>query len=172
MDSVIAPVYKPLLANVAEYKGVQVSINRSTFPYRQINLPVAQNTGAGVGTGGAIPMPKQTAGLLRFQTLNAGPAGRGRWYLPFPPQDADSGGGTASAAYVLALLALGGEVGVGISLSASGRTAILVRALVHNPPKGGGPVPVPSPVVDFVGSPFWATQKRRGSFGRTNKSPI
>lgn len=173
MDAAIGPVMKPLLSAVAtcEYRGVQVTVNNSDYPYKNITLPVNGTAAAGAGTGGDIPMPTQTCGLIRFQATRPGPGGRGRWYLPFPPQDSDSGGGSPSNARILLQLDLAAVVGVNVALSEGGRTANLVRVLVHSPYKGSIPG-LPSPVQDFISSTLWATQRRRGNYGRTNSSPI
>jgi hypothetical protein len=172
MDANIGPAYYNLMSSLTDYRGVQVTINQTTYPYRQTLLPVAATAFAGPGTNGAQPLPSQIAGLIRFQTANAGSAGRGRWYVAFPTANGNSGGGTPTGAYQAYLATLAGIAGVGISLTTGGRTATLVRQLMHSPPKGGGPVPGPSPVLSFSESDLWATQKRRGSFGRTNVSPI
>ncbi len=171
MDGQIAPVFIPLLNNIAEYRGVQVIQYGSIGPYVPITKPVQATANAGNGTGGAVPLPYQTAGILKFVTDTSGPAGRGRFYLPFPSQSADSGGGSCSAAYGAAGLLLGAEVGIGIALAVGGRSALLLRMIVHGKNKDDV-FPPPSPVIDWQMSNLWATQKRRGSFGRQNLSPI
>lgn len=171
MDNLIAPFIKPLIHNIARYQGVQAIIHSPTYPNPATNVPVSATTNAGIGTGGAVPMAGQVAGILRFQTALAGAAGRGRWYLPFPSQTADSGGGSPSAAYVTAGNSLGNVVGVDQPVVVGGRTATLLRVLRHARNRFGV-VPPPTPVVSFVTDNTWATQKRRGSFGRKNVSPI
>ncbi len=171
MDSVIGPVYKPLLNNSADYRGCQVIIHSPVPPFPAQTIPVSSVAAAGAGTGGVIPMPKQTAALLKFKTMRPGPSGRGRIYIAFPPQAGDSGGGTVDPAYGALIVALGGVIGVGIALSAGGRTATMVRALVHGINKADI-YPPASPVESYQAEAYWATQRRRGSFGRQNFSPI
>jgi hypothetical protein len=172
LDGNAGPIMLTMLPSLVDYRGVQVTINQTTYPYKQKLLPVVGNAFAGAGTSGSQPLPTQTAGLLRFQSPNAGPGGRGRWYIPFPPANANSGGGSPTAAYQVLMDNLAGIVATGIALSFGGRTATLVRVLVHSPPKGGGATPGPSPITSFQSSELWATQKRRGAYGRTNVSPI
>jgi len=171
VDSLIATDFKALLSSTAEYRGVQVILHGSSPSYAALTLPVAAAAGAGNGTSGADLMPKQTAGILKFQTLRPGPSGRGRFYLPFPSTASDSGGGTPSAGYSTAVITFGADIGVGLAISQGGRTALLIRVLVHRKNKAGL-FPDPSPVIDWSTSGLWATQKRRGSYGRQNLSPI
>lgn len=171
MDSTVGPAMKAIINVGAVYNGCQAIIHSQIPPYPALAVPAQATANAGAGTAGPTPCPFQTCGILRFQTDRPGPSGRGRWYLPFPSTLDQDINGFPTAAYITDALALGGEVGVGISVSASGRTAVLVRALVHGKNKLGV-YPAPSPVVDFTIDPVWGTQKRRGSFGRTNVSPI
>ncbi len=171
MDNLIAPFMKPLIHNVSRYQGVQAIICSGTAPNKAVNVPASAITNAGVGTGGAVPMAGQVCGILRFQTILAGSAGRGRWYLPFPSQTADSGGGSASAAYIAAGMSLGNVVGVDQPITVGGRTATLLRVIRHGKNKAEI-YPPPTPVNSFSVDNTWATQKRRGSFGRHNVSPI
>ncbi len=171
MDGVLAPVYKPALNNSANYKGVQAIIHSPTPPYPALALPAFSIAGFGAGTGGAVPMPKQVTAIIGFLSDRPGPSGRGRIYVPFPPQDGDNGSGAVSGPFGLVLDAIGNELEVGRSLSVGGRSAVLVRAIVHGPDKDGV-YPLPSGVTDHRVDGFWATQKRRGSFGRQNFSPI
>lgn len=171
LDAQLAAPYKAALNNSADYRGCQAIIHSATPPYPATALPGFSITGAGAGTGGAVPMPKQTCGIIRFQTDRPGPSGRGRWYTAFPPQAGDSGGGTVAAAYATLLQAIATPASAGYSISVGGRTALIVRVLVHGKNKAGI-YPPPDGVTATAIDPYWATQKRRGSFGRFNFSPI
>jgi len=171
MDTVVAPVYKAVLPAPVEYRGCQAYIHSAVPPYPATHVPANAFANAGAGTAGSDVLPTQTCAIIRFLTDRPGPSGRGRFYMPFPPVGADDGTGKLVAAAITNYLAVANEVGVGIAVSAGGRTAVLVRVLVHGKNKLGV-YPSPTPVTDFLVDQFWATQKRRGSFGRTNVSPI
>ncbi len=171
MDAAVAPVYKPIIAGNSEYRGVQAIIHSAIFPYPSLFPPAQTSANAGTGTGGTQPLPSQTAGILRFLTNRAGPSGRGRIFLPFPPVDLSDPGGSPLPAYITAGLAVGAELGVGISVAIGGRSAVLLRVIVHGENKLGV-VPSPTPVDDFVMDLGWGTQRRRGFYGRPNISPV
>jgi len=171
LDSIIAPEYKACLSHLAQYRGVQVYILKNTFPYLAKTVPAATIVNAGDGGGDSTYLPTQTAGIIRYGTPNPGPYGRGRSYIAFPSQSMDSGGGTPSNAYQADLLTLATSLAAGLAISTGGRTATLVRVIVHGTRKDGSH-PGPSPVTTFLTSPAWGTQRKRGVFGRTNRSPI
>lgn len=172
LDAWFGPVYKPLLANTAEYRGVQVQIVKT--PLRAMVQAFAQ---AGVGTGGADGMPRQVASLIKFLTPNAGRQYRGRIYVPFPATAAGDGDGLPSAAYLVNLAQLSALMAsiasIDNSLTAPTGFINVAQVIVHSVPKGGvPPPPVPSVIINWQIAEVWATQRRRGSFGRPNVSPI
>lgn len=171
LNVTFAPLMKGLLNNLAAYHGVQVNIHNGTAPFRQITAPVFNNSLVGNGTRGAIALPRQTCGLLSFQTPFPGQAFRGRFYIPFPADADNQGGGAPGATYITNATALAGQVGVGQSIVASTRTATLARVLLHGPGKDGV-TPPPTIISGTSVSGKWATQRRRGTFGRANSSPI
>ncbi len=171
LDALIATPLKALLTSLATYKGVQAQICNPTFPYKAIYIPGVSIAGAGVGGVAGNPMPTQICGLLSFASGKAGPQNRGRMYVPFPGVADDNGGGSAIASYVTRLDALGLQVAVGLAPSAGGRTATLARVLLHGTPKEG-PISPPDAVTGGSSHSSWATQRRRGAYGRQNRSPI
>jgi len=171
LDTSIAPGYKPLLSADAEYRGVQAQITQVVPPYRAKNAVQESNSHAGVGTGGTSLLPSQTCGLGRFATDLAGRQARGRMYYAFPSQASDTGLGVPNTTYIAALASLTGFFAAGVAISVTGRTATLLRVLIHQPNKAGVTLP-PSPVQSSSVSSLWATQRKRGNFGRHNDSPI
>jgi len=172
MDAFVAPVYKPLLADTAEYRGVQVSIVRT--PPRATQQAFAQ---AGVGTGGTVGMPRQVSGLIKFNTPDAGRAFRGRLYIPFPAVDAAATDGLPSSTYLTnlaALVSLYQSIGsFDNDLTTPTGFITVIQVIVHSVPKGGTPPPPdPSPIIAWTPAEIFATQRRRGSFGRPNVSPV
>jgi len=169
IDSFLNGRFKAVIGNDATYRGVQVSVqNVSPLPATQF-----YNGNAAIGTGGAIDLPRQTCGLLQFQTANAGRRFRGRWYLPFPATTADVAGGLPSSTYLTAAQSIASALLTNLSAPNASATGVanLVPCLQHRP----GISPLPANVTNITTisvSTKWATQRRRGSFGRANSSPI
>ena len=124
-----------------------------------------------MGTGGATSLPKQTCGLASIKTALAGRRYRGRMYLPFPSVTMDTGDGVPTAGYQVNVV---NAVTVMLSvnnITVGGRTANWNTVLVHK--AGKTPIPAsPTPITTFVIDGGWATQRKRGYFGRINESPI
>lgn len=171
MNTLLAPLYKPVLNAHAEYRGTQVQIMLPVPPNHAAYSPVFDNSLVGPGTGGADALPRQTCGLGSFQTAKPRQANRGRIYYPFPGTIADVGDGSPVAGYVAAIGIITADLSVGIAVVAGARTATLVRVLRHGKDKTGFTPPV-TPVTGSTVATKWATQRRRGSFGRANSSPI
>jgi len=168
MDALLAPLFKPIISNQAEYRGVECKL-----PY---NLPqqrgIISVTGAGNGTGGAVGMSRQTAGLIGWKTIYAGTNRRGRTFLPFPSTADDEGLGLPTSAYFDKLVALavgltsfnsvtgGGHDPVPVSFVLLSRKSLVVPGIHTYDITGFGP------------SQMWATMKKRGSYGRANVSPF
>jgi len=168
-DGVI--VYPPIINNFAEYRGVQVTIHGLAFPYASITAPVFSQIAISAGTGGTTALPRQTCGLASLQSPFPGPKHRGRVYSPFPPVAGDDGNGVPSAGFLADLATWVFVMAAGRLVSESGRTATLVRVLVHAKDKLGV-ADAPTIVTASTVGTKWATQRRRGSFGRANVSPI
>lgn len=171
LEPILAPDYKVILYNGATFNGVQVQQFNPLQPYRAVTAEVFNNADAGVGTGGEFGLPRQTCGLGSFQSNLPGPANRGRIYFPFPAAEGGESFGKPTALYVTNIGIIAAELATGLALSDSGRTATLVRVIRH---KGSATVvaPFPTHVTGSTVATKWATQRRRGSFGRANVSPI
>jgi len=160
----VAAAYKAWLSDTANFQGVKLRLvgEEGIMP-----APVYSAGGGGVGTGGAL-MPRQVAGLIRKRREAQGPSGRGRVYAPFPGlEDHDLG-----------------------ALSADGQTRLgAIRAVLFGNPAPIALTPGASGACNFtpvmytrasntfslvirseISSQF-ATQKRRGYFGRPNALP-
>ncbi len=171
LNNLLAVDMKSLLGNLATYRGVQAQILKPAFPYHAEFVEQFDNSLAGIGNAGPDMFAGQTCGLLSFQTIKSGPQFRGRFYIPFPSTESSNADGTPAASYIANAGDLAGTVGVGLAVSDSGRTATLVRVLLNGRNKAGE-VPTPQPVLSTTVSGLWATQQRRGPFGRQNRSPI
>jgi hypothetical protein len=174
----LATEYTNLLAGTANYNGcIARIINRVPLPVRQ----VAPNlTG---GTAGAVGLPRQTSGIISVYTALAKQANRGRLYLPFPATASDQTNGIPTNAYVAALNSLATVIFAVTNITgALGGNATLVPVLLHPQITKLNPAPPPKRIVTraaavtdvsvWFSRQVWATQRRRGSYGRANKSPV
>lgn len=160
-DTMIAAVLKPLISNVATFLGTQCRVMKTPTP-----ASADTNANAGPGTGGVDGLPRQIAGLITKRTNLAGRGYRGRLYLPFP--STDSNVGEAPSIPYLALcdnltLALFAFTTI---TDAGAASATVSQVLWKKPPVS------PVPIVALIPQGKWATQRRRGSYGRPNVSPI
>jgi hypothetical protein len=163
MDTLLAPLVKPLINNNATYRGVQGQI---VWPLPVIG-DVTSVAGSGVGTGGATAAPRQVSGLISWYTQLAGRAQRGRLFVPFPSTAFITGTvGDPTAGYITALNALRVGLTGKTTLTTGGRTATIAMIIYHRKTHNS----------DDVFSSFarstWATQRRRGDRGRANVPPI
>lgn len=92
--------------------------------------------------------------------------------MPFPNSLQDTGTGIPTSGYIGVLSTIASDINTfigGITLGVN-----ITQVLYHrNFPHAEPPIP-PSdtPITGFRVSAKWATQRRRGSFGRANVSPI
>ncbi len=175
LDVLIAPLWKPCIANAAEYRGLQVEVV-DPGPYPATPGSVI---GSGAGTGGPTQVPDQMAALIRRRTEQRGPSERGRVFMPFLPTSfMDASGeldlGAAGLAYypLMQLLfgtaALGGnDVGILTVTSATMVVYTLVPCLIHR---------VPKPGVSTESSLSWVALekelgglRKRGDWGQMNR---
>lgn len=161
-DSTVNAAYKVIIANSAEYIGVQGRIVNRT------GLAIMQSTVAnrGIGTGGPVAVARQTCGISSWTTAFAGPGHRGRTYWPFPAASEDIDPGTPNTAYVTALDDLCGDI-KGLTHQDVGANSVdcaLVLRIAADPGYNY--------ILNFQSHKKWATQRRRGSYGRPNVAPI
>lgn len=164
------PLYVAVLNNNAEWRGVQMQI--VTEPPL---IPVFNNSNPLVGTAGAIALPKQTCSLVQYQSNFAGRKYRGRIYIPFPASADTSLDGKPSASYLTRLLDIQTQLANTSFLNDTGGTKFIAvqQVIPHFLRKGDpGPELPPTAVASWTISSRWATQRRRGAFGRQNISPI
>jgi hypothetical protein len=128
------------------------------------------NSYSGPGTGGANALPLAVCGLGHLRSGGIGRSGRGRAYLPFPSTAfATPATSEPTAAYITAATTLLENLAT-IEEFGSGGNVADVDLIVFNRNAafaGGNPGPA---VTTWNVSPLWATQHRRGDFGRTNNT--
>lgn len=160
------PLYQPLLWNSAEYRGVLLTRQSGALP---MTIPtIGQPTAAISGTGGTTAMSKQTAGLIALKTANQGRKNRGRQYVPFPATAANTGAGVPTLLYLADLVALGVEMRT-IRVYSNPALTETVELIPIIWKKGSITWSV---IIDMAAKRAWATQRKRGDFGRLNASPI
>lgn len=156
-------LYKPLMSTQATYLGVAV---QKTFPLPN-HTPNVDVTGAAAGTSGAVPLPRQDCGIVTKRTAFAGRQYRGRVYLPFPSTaDNEATEGTPNAAYLTAANAWAASALGNWTINTGGNQATMVPILWH------ADTGTYTDLAGFSVRDRWATQRRRGSYGRTNDLPF
>ncbi len=158
IDAIFAPMYKALLSANAEYRGVQIQMI-APGPSR---VPVFINTSVGAGLVAGAVMARQASGIATFTTALAGRANRGRIYVPFPSVASDTVTGHPNAAYLTALDALSLEMTLSRFYGPVGSVISADWVIKHT---GGFTT---QPITGRRSNPKWATQRRRGDYGKPN----
>lgn len=159
---------KDAINNVCTYLGMKVYWKPPSGgpPFIDTN-----STGSGGGTAGD-PAPAQLCGLIKWQSAVGGPQGKGRDYVPFPAIAHISDEGLPSGAYIGALTDIGTAMEGPFTLpnvgTGGGSLGVSPCTLFNT----GGSVPLAFPMNGFtIGSGF-ATQRRRGFYGKPNSPPL
>jgi hypothetical protein len=162
-DAVFAPPMKAFLATDANYRGTGVQ--------RILPLPKAPQVSAiaAAAAGLAAPptLPRQVAGVISLKTAKAGRAFRGRFYQAFPAASFNTAAGQPFPAYSVQMLILAAALSAQLNVVSGLNSAQIVPVIFHR--KTG--------TYDLVTSAafprnVWGTQRRRGSYGRTNVVPF
>lgn len=169
IDNVLAPVWKAFISSDASFRGTAARIISSTPP----SAPVFFNTNVGGGTGTPPDLPRQTTGMISWQTAFGGRAFRGRTYLGFPWSGLNNLDGVPTAPAITLITNVAQAIFNVTSIpNVAGTGSVsVVMLLVHKKDKAGL-IPDPTLINGFIVRNKWATQRRRGSFGRPNTSPI
>jgi hypothetical protein len=160
----LATVYTPALANSALFWGctLQRFLNGiATSDQVADNVAVEPP-----GTGGPTPLPGQVSGMLTKRTGFPGRSGRGRIYIPFP-SDAfvEPTNNVPTAAYVGKLQQIANFYAADFSFVAGGTSYTFQPVLFRKKTK------TVTPLTAVQTRPRWATQRRRGNYGRVNVPP-
>lgn len=159
----LAPLYKAYLPQTANYLGVSV---QRAYPLPRTRA-YATKADQGPGTQLLDMMPKQVSGLIKCWADAGGPAYRGRIYLPFPCEaDNDANGQPTNSWNTLATPIKNYLYSV-ITVTSGGNTNDWTPVIYHRAGPSNSPTIVQAQVVLK-----WATQKRRGDFGRINALPF
>lgn len=163
-DAAVSTQMLRILNNNAEYRGIRVQIYLALTATPTF-VDVISVAGAGAGTGGATSLAKQVAGITSWYTNQPRQAFRGRSYWPFPAAEHDTGDGFPDAAYVVQINDLSNQIKNYSNPSTGGRIATVQQVLFNRKTKGF------TPIASYLARPLWATQRRRGSYGRPQGAP-
>lgn len=157
-----ASVYPAIMSAGARYRGASA---QKIFP-----LPVSRSYAyTAADTPGLVAgdiLPGQVAGIISTLTDFGGPKYRGRIYLPFPSEASNEATGNPDAAYGVNSFALAVALFQQIIVGTNPNTATLQPVLWH---RG---LNTYTNIVDAFNRDKWATQRRRGDYGRTNPIPF
>lgn len=162
------PLYQLTLANEARYSGVGVK-NMAPVATEEHVASVA-----GVfGTSGLNEMPSQVSYLVGIKTGFAGPGHRGRIYVPFPSTTLVDSQGNMNAAGITAIQLWAAGMPLTKTI-VSGVNSVTIQLCILRRVQGGLPlVPPQSDLAVSVHPRFkFATQRRRGDYGRINPLPV
>lgn len=161
-DLDMATLLVPLLSAGATYYGTQVSLMNPIGP-----APRPDNTtiNEAPGSGGAGLMPTQTSGLISWYSGQLGKVGQGRTYVPFPSPTQNEANGTPVAGYISLLAALGSHLRSNIVIAPGVVIGTFEKCLY------AGGISTPFFVDYATPRDAWATQRRRGAYGKVNKNP-
>jgi len=171
LDTEIAAFLSPLWQGECQdviggdvyFRGISVRILRggATFP---TVLGPALNL---EGTFGGGPLPGQVSGLITKKSADGSKKGRGRSYIPFPSEDANGPDGNPTADYLLVLIAFATQTMT--TLNATGVAGLMTA----DPVIANRPIPgLVKAITSTIPRPRWATQRRRGDYGKPNVSPF
>lgn len=121
---------------------------------------------AGVGGGGTPCCPRQVAGLISKNSNTPGRSGRGHTYVGFVPVEAVQGMGAPTGAYLALLSTLATAMMEDMAVTGGTGTALLRPGIYSRKSHT---------IADYtlVGRETqFATQRRRGAYGRTNPNPV
>jgi len=164
-DGIVAALYKALIWNTADYRGIRC---RTVWPVLPpMDAWVVEVGNEGTGGAGAVGLPSQTCGLLRKISEVLGKKGEGRQYLPFPSTSDNETSGRPNATYQGHAAALGTALITPFVVTGTGTKSFTFNPCLFNPKDGPGPR-----ITGTLTTTDWATQRRRGAYGRANLAPI
>jgi len=170
LDAIFAPAYKPAMHSLAQYIGSDLQ-NIETGPPYPVQLAATALTGNGTATGN--PLPQQISGIYTIVTSFTGRGFRGRAYIPFPAANhATNATPPLMTSGYQTLLAGIADVCSGVTAVTFGGSTYELFWVIRHAPTVISPGLTTTDITGFKVGVNWATQRRRGDFGRTNAVPI
>jgi hypothetical protein len=157
--------YRNAMVNSATYIGVGMKKISPGGPGFETVSKV--NTGVGMVAGDMLP--RQIAGLTTLVSTLAGRSGRGRMYIPFPGEASNDVNSTPTAGYLALLDAfcLAWKATYVIASIVNPGASTTIRYGIFSKVLGAINL-----AANAVCKDAWATQRRRGTFGRANLPPF
>lgn len=162
-DLGMAAIIKDVLSEDAFYYGSQLYYQTPVGPRPR---PAHTVSNQGTGNNASHALPSQDCGLVSLYTDILGKTGQGRIYTPFPPVDALETDGTVTVAFQGILDDVGAYMITPRVVTDGGITATF-NACLYTP--GGDP---PKLFTSYIVRGAFATQRKRGAFGRLNQRPF
>lgn len=163
-NTLVGPLYAAILSDDARYRGVSLQRAFPAPPTRAI----ADVDGDTAGVVAGEILPGQIAGIVSVGTAFAGKSQRGRIYLPFPSETDNELPGLPTDTYVAAAQALANAIFVPISKAPTpGVNEITLTPVVFHRANSTSDA-----ITTKLAKKLWATQRRRGSYGRQNLPPF
>lgn len=156
--------YTTWLANAASFAGAKL---RLVGEDGVLPAPVYSVAASPDGASG-VSLPRQLCGLLQKRREAQGPKGRGRAYIPFPGEDMRAGPSLSAAgegALTAIIALLWGTTGAFTIVPVVGQSATFTAVLWNRETNSF------SFVIRYNHTSQFATQLRRGSYGRPNVLP-
>ena len=161
-EAILAPLYKVMMPAQASWRGCGFQ-RVKVAP----TLEWASTTLDGLGTAMGSLVPTQSSGLISWRTADVTRRGRGRIYIGFPPTGSTDADGSPNASYMVPLAALGLAYVLPRTWTFGMTDSVSLKLVVVN-----GVVSVPTKdVITYAEKPRYATQRRRGQYGRLNLPP-
>lgn len=161
-DAQNAGTMQSALSQDVKYDGVEVSII-SLIPQGVIQKAV---TGAGFGVVTQIVAAAAQSGIFQWYSIFAGPKYRGRTYWPWPWVTAINSIGFPTSAYITLISAVINAWFSTTAVSVGGRTATMAQVIWHRSTRTFTYITTPNTTGKF------ATQKRRGNYGKNRNPPL
>lgn len=158
--------FKECLSQDARYEGL--SIRWLSPGGKDFDKVYTLAQGAGPGTADTPgTAPSQVCGLIRKRTEFAGRRGRGRFYMPFVPEDALLPDDLPALAYRTLLSSLGAQLIETLNVTFQGQMTAFEPGIASTRSAQSF-----TPIVAALVANGFATQRRRGYFGRPNVVPV
>lgn len=154
----------------AEYNIIGVKVADRATGVKSLS-GIAVNDPPIIGDASSPGLPTQVSGLIRWVTDFAGAAGRGRSYIPFPSVDWMGANGFPTNEAIIALNAIADAIRAAIPTvtGALGGVATFQQIIWNpiSPEFAAGNI-----VKSYLSEQKFATQRRRGNFGKVNAQSI
>lgn len=155
---------KDLMTEDALYYGAQLYYQTPVGPKPRPESSIAHQ---GPGNEAAHALPTQDCLLLSLYTDILGKTGQGRTYTPFPSTNFLGIDAHPDPVVVVPRLDNLGDFLLAPRIVTNGGISATFRCSLYVP--GGAP---PKPFTSYISRTAWATQRKRGDYGRLNKAPF